>query len=532
LTKAGYDVKTPEATVDELRNVSGDGIFYIHTHGGMLDFQDGSSSYALLTATERDEAREQTDALLRGEIATGRIGFGVVPMDKKLSDLLGKAHINRNVTFYYAVGPGFAAAHWKLKAPAMAFINACESAKVEAGAGVLANALHDNGASLYVGWTEEVDNRVGQDAARYLFDRLLGANQFKPETPKQRPFAWPAVETDMKTKGLSSSSATGPDGNQHNAVLKFVDYDGKLGPLAPSIGVVDPVVAGGGGAGPTRLAAASSTLTLHGLFGTQDGTVYVGADVDGQGGTALSGCAMAGDSATCTIAPDQAGYLVAEVNGVRGNPVHLTSWHVNLRFANHVKYGSGSDAVESMTANMHVRADIQKHRDEPGADPVAPTSSALAAESDSTCAYAASGTYPDDQSSVTLSGSGSAPISPQMIDLSSDTGCFMPGVMDFANGSYLMGLYFAAQGAVTATVVDSKGTHVLPPQPMVAATMPGLANATAPAGWPAVSVSLQGTTLQGGSRTFDVTDSTGTAHMTLDWDDAAPDEPPSDDTPQ
>src|SRR5882762_1685499 len=53
-------------------------------------------------------------------------------------------------------------------------------------------------ASVFVAWDERTTMGAMRDTARYVFDRLLGANRFAPESPKQRPFEYAALKRDPK----------------------------------------------------------------------------------------------------------------------------------------------------------------------------------------------------------------------------------------------------------------------------------------------------------------------------------------------
>lgn len=363
LNARGYQATGPEASLDTLRNVgaSTPGIFYLHTHGGSVPFTDGSGSqFALLTSTAVSKELETTDSSLRVELDNGLVGYGATPVDSGLSNYLGL-----DPTFKYAVGAGFAEAHWKLAPNALVFLNACETSGPDSRP--MVDALHANGASLFVGWTGEVDNTVGQNAARYLFDRMLGANTDAPESPKQRPFDWPSIQANMQAKNLTHSSVPGAGGTIQNADLSLIG-DGQLGLLAPSIKhmVVDPPPPAG--APPTVAFPQSTELTLQGLFGTRPGKVTIGGTevtVNSWKPTevkvALRGTPGAGFD----------GEVRASVDGIESNVVPLTSWEGWFLYSTE-PIGGFPALTGTLTWHAFLRADVHSYRDQPGTAPHAP----------------------------------------------------------------------------------------------------------------------------------------------------------------
>lgn len=364
LNARGYHAVTPEASLDNLRKVSATkpGVFYIHAHGGTIPISNGvlNSDFALLTTTVASKDLEAADSDLRIELDSGLVGYAATPVDSKVS-----AWLSLDPTFKYAVTSAFAAQHWKLAPNALAVLNSCDSGG--GGATVMAEALRANGASVYAGWTDEVDNTVGQVAARYLFDRLLGGNGFQPESPKQRPFDWPSTLADMQAKKLTHSSVPGADGKTHDADL-FIGGDGKLGLLAPSIKrmLVDPPLPAG--APPTITLPQSTELTIQGLFGSQQGKVTIGgADAAVHAWTptevkvALAGKPGAGFD----------GDVVVSVNGIESNAVPLTSWEGTFVYST---YPLSPFPVLTATVTWHawLRADVHSFRDKPAAAPQPP----------------------------------------------------------------------------------------------------------------------------------------------------------------
>ena len=69
LQGAGYTPVSSSPTVDELRTVAGDGVFYCSAHGENIQLADGSWAYGMWTATQTSRA---LDTLYRSDLDSGR----------------------------------------------------------------------------------------------------------------------------------------------------------------------------------------------------------------------------------------------------------------------------------------------------------------------------------------------------------------------------------------------------------------------------------------------------------------------------
>jgi len=320
-------------------------------------------------------------------------------------------------------------------------VNACNSANASAAA--LGQKFLRKGASVFAGWDNFVNAATSDDSARFLFDRLLGANAILVESPPQRPFDYQALQSDMAKRGLDHTDAKhGP------AYLLFSSASGagEMGLLAPSIAYADPVD------------EANSSVTLHGSFGSQQVTVNAGAGADGKGGAPLGSCVTGGDTVK---AP-------------------------------------GQSAPPRSTVSFEARGD-------------------------SDCQFECQGTLTPNGSGqpLTFSGGGSIPL---VYTASAGSYCMAGGLVDVQNGLIEFSELFArALGGCALTAPDGTSVMYSPTAFTEVFTLPvklGLdssLNVTEPAQ----------------PLTFDVTsESYGPEELSLTWEPAAANDPPTSSTPE
>lgn len=269
LTSAGWSKRAGfegDASLETLRNLSGDGFFYINTHGGpwgkversvvlpIIDkkLPNDSPMFYALTSSTRWAPSNDTDPAIADDLANWRLVY--IDADMGLKDANNETIKEK----CYGITAGFVQRYWKFAPHGMALVNACSSARTDklyASAFIVEMQLA--GIDTYLGWTETVSSIGADRAARYVVDRLVGANSYMPEAPSQRAFPIDQVLSDMHAKGTDFDP-----GHSAFLVAKLRSNESATHILAPTI----------------RTAQVIETLNelhLYGGFGSEAGTVFI-----------------------------------------------------------------------------------------------------------------------------------------------------------------------------------------------------------------------------------------------------------------
>jgi hypothetical protein len=360
----GYALAPTAAGIDALRTVSGDGVFYIDTHGATGKIgKSGERLCAIWSATNRTIA---LDAKFRAE-------GDLDPEHPRLVHFVASS-IGASAQTRYAFTHYFVDRYMSFGKNSLVYIDACTSNSTDAV--TLRQAFHRKGAALYVGWTQEVLVEEADRAAMFVFDRLIGGNQDPNaiETPPQRPFSWQSVYNDLRARGYDTSPNIPED-----AKLVFSpnpDVQGNdFALLAPSIDYMKAIA----------VSASDYELRIRGIFGTRQGTVSInGANVavKSWGPSELRCLLPAHDQ------PGGYGDVVVAVDGHKSNPVQLSMWeltftHIMQRdfsykyvtqepgppnYVTHYAERIGNLMVTT-TSKVYVRADAHESRDSSGQKP-------------------------------------------------------------------------------------------------------------------------------------------------------------------
>ncbi len=167
---------------------------------------------------------------------------------------------------YLGITEKFVRKFWQFDDNSFVFLDTCFA--MNRATQPFRDALFLKNASVIAGWTWKSLDNIGDETASFLFDRLLGANDFegefpvavpreegrKPDNPKQRPFDWLALEPDMYAKGLGR--ATDTDYGVVTEIAFQAGKNGDFGLLRPSLKEVY-----------VNDNEDERTLTIHGLFG-------------------------------------------------------------------------------------------------------------------------------------------------------------------------------------------------------------------------------------------------------------------------
>ncbi|MEJ7930514.1 hypothetical protein WG922_11075 [Ramlibacter sp. AN1015] len=342
LTAQDYGVRggrEGDARLTTLRSVQGDGFFYINSHGGVkptrADDPDSPLFFSIQSSTLVDPALENLPEM-RDDFANQRLTYYNAPN--------GVTPTSRDTR--YGITVHFVERYWSFAPDSVVIINACNSANPRVASSFL-NACLNKGAGVCLGWTEVVGDPAVYDAPAYLVDRMLGANQEKPESPEQRPFPWDQVLAEMRREGrdVFRHPQTGVEARF------FAQSRGTVQILAPSIHHLE-------------VDEFAGVLLLVGEFGSKQGTVRIGEH------DAVIESWTRSEVRVRLPQPGESGShgaVVAEVDKHKSNERWLTLWTLRMRLQQH---SPGSTALRiAGTSTVFLRGDVAPVRDRPGQDP-------------------------------------------------------------------------------------------------------------------------------------------------------------------
>jgi len=419
LMKQGYSQVTgADASVASLRGVGGDGIFYISSHGGVDE--DGNYPFNIWTATPttNNPDRQLQDDICPDppacDLKNARI-VDVVAADHKRFGILDWVSVH-----HYGITANFINKYWdNFGDNALVFIDICDSNVNDPSVTDFKDAIFAKLASVYVGWSGTVDSAFSANAARLVFDRLLGANQFCPEDGQpchpgaaqppvfaQRPFDYTEVQQDLHEHHLDKDGFT---------EISFISnpYVGtNFGLLAPTISYLfmDEITNDN-----------VPQLTIYGDFGSDprpDGWVTVGGTTndgfDIQGGAQVPIASWDKDRIVVNLplsGEGSAGNVQVTVRRHRSNVAQLTEWRSDSFMFTEKEGGS---LQQQTIYNLHLRTDIRKYRDSIHFPP-SKQYIFLASANDSTADFMASG-QARGGGGLTYTGSGQGSLANGMAD--------------------------------------------------------------------------------------------------------------------
>jgi len=344
LTNAGYTVTPQEGNVENLRSVRNPDVFYFDTHGIYQKdwLGPGNDLAAAWTSTVAPAGDHTYDA----ECAAPNPTMVRMTALDHYDDSGNPVRVD-----HYGITDKFIAANGvRFRSNSLVYMDCCFL-----DLGPFKPACTAAGASLYVGWTDEVAGPSAARAARFVFDRLSGANSGKPdkESPIQRPFDYQAVWGDLVARGWNTSGA---------ATISFTPGAGDSGMLAPSIQFVTLYEA-------PFYQTDKTKMEIAGLFGNDPGASKRKVTI---ADTPVEVKNWAPDKVTCDIpnfGEGSVGDVVVAVNDHKSNKVPLTEWNIKFTYTRH-SWGSLTDTFH---INAHIRADVHKWRDRPHQAPNTPS---------------------------------------------------------------------------------------------------------------------------------------------------------------
>lgn len=413
----GEAVVATALTVEGLKNVTGDGVFFWSTHGGTLD-PGGNIIQGLMTGTIAYQSTvEDTYA---DEFAEGTLIYysGELCFDRSRC-VSGTGGSQTRL----AITPKFIKKYqWKFGEHSLVFVNACVSAT-----GEMKQAFLDAGASVYLGWTKPVRLWAMCGAASDVFSLMLGLNNnlgnegdLKYSKPLQRPYDWGAVMDHL---------------HANTQAAYYLDAEDGIVELEPTLNTAVPV--GFLGLRPSIYWTAfdeikSELRLIGGVFGTHPGSAAIGPDMPFPCATfeeCTSFTSLADRRLTAPVAlvvkewlsdnlvlevpasgAGSTGIVQVEVDGRWSNGIQLT--RVNFPLTASTNYGGSLSVI--VNAELSFRGDFRGVRLSPVLDLTYLPLVVCTTPPTASGTFIAKGSYSyrDGDSSVTVEWSGTGAVGP------------------------------------------------------------------------------------------------------------------------
>lgn len=327
---AGYTPPVGTASVDGLKLVQGDGVFYFSSHGSWGKTRDNLNSYGIWTT---DEVNDVNEARFSADLSStpARLCW--------YEALHSNNFFGNNRETHYAITPEFVRQYMSFGTNSLVFFNACASNAITS-ADFRAACIAKN-AGVYLGWSKNIDGMESLKAARFFFDRLLGAHEQEPlENPPQRPFEITYVLEDMLLRQFDVH--LGNKGITNLVATPFFGYGGEPTLLAPTIQwAIPPFIPG------------DSTMFVDGAFGDNPGS----GGIITLGNNPLAITSWTSNRIVCP-APQSGGNLVVKVRGIKSNTIQLTEWYAQLTLV----YRGPGTLQHRAILNLNFLTDIHNYR--------------------------------------------------------------------------------------------------------------------------------------------------------------------------
>lgn len=340
-SKTKYTVERKTASVENLKKVGGDGVFYMFTHGGgglIPNPPPRIDSTAVMSLWTTDPVTLENEKRYRDDLDT-----------KKLAYMYSTYDTDKPVRHYGITGE-FIKSYMSFADNAFIYIDACNSNRTRPTGVAFRNLVLDkagNKKATYIGWTMETNEFMATRASQFIFDRLLGTNttgsgatSIPKEDPIQRPFDFDRIFSDLQSRNFHLCA--------NGATLKYdtrLEDDILLTPTIENIEVDEY----------------TGILQIHGSFGNEKGKVTV------NGSEITDIMDWTPGQINCTIPETgtaSAGDVIVSVNDRQSNAVPLTRWNIKLNYAT----DDNGVRLEGVI-NLVIRGDVHKRRTKPGEDP-------------------------------------------------------------------------------------------------------------------------------------------------------------------
>jgi hypothetical protein len=385
LSANGYTtILSDPGSIGSLKTVSGDGVFYMSSHGGACTVPDidpatgnvrvnpdgtaiGRAEFGIWTSSPYNPNDPNE---FRDDMRLGRVGVGIDTYDRRT----GEERAHYWITWY------FVNAYMNFGQNSLVWFSACHS-NSGYSTSLVAQCLL-KGAGLYVGWSDVVGTKACVAAGRFIFDRLLGSNTTNPkENPPQRPFDYEGTWADLRFHGLHLH----PIGGSSPPATTEIKYQARAGGtdfglLAPSIERV-------------LISETTDQAILKGIFGSppaNERAVMIGgieAMVD----------SWAEDEILCRLprtGAGSAGDVFVMVRAHKSNVRRITEWNIPMDF----EFRDPDRPILKVSGPIFVRfrADVGEYREIPHDPPERLPVRAAIATRESSADFTGTGTWADD----------------------------------------------------------------------------------------------------------------------------------------
>jgi hypothetical protein len=397
LQESGYSPINSAPTVDGLKSVANDGVFYMSAHGDSVQMPDGSWEFGLWTGTQSSPIN---DILYKADLDSGYLGY------------ITAAHVKAGIfskdisETHYAITSLFVRKYMGFGPRSLVFVNACLS-----GDQKFRDACIAKGADLYLGWSNYVEAYKSARIARYFFDRTLGANVESPVlSPPQKGYQIYDVLGYMNTSGRDFT--VHPRFGRANLLQYPIPSDvTMLRPLIYSVG------------------SSSTETRILGWFGSDPGQ---GAATVLVGGSPLPIRSWAGESTIICEPVQRGGEVTVSIRGRKSKPVPLTQFSGTFNFL----LRSRGTLTKRMNITINFVADVRSNRVRVDQPPTTlPTSIYALPTTGGT--YEASGEYRDQQGNLVESWSGSGSVNAEVSGIIDQSGTFQQFIAVVASAPYV-----------------------------------------------------------------------------------------------
>lgn len=446
LAKAGYRTVVSAGGVRDFMNVKDAAVLYVSSHAAEAKNSRDQMVFALATSDRfmpRNPEQAPEDAVWRDTLQT-HVNEDLLVMSKML---------NRDGSegpAFWSITAKFVKRHWVLAADSLVVLDGCSTMSSDAKAREFRQAVVGDKATYLLGWDSEVFETYAARSLRLFFDRVLGMNEFNPESPPQRPFGYGDVHAWMQRNGHD-----GYVYQQYPRVnLRLQQWGAGTGALVPTI---QNLGAPDGRGGLRSVDETTEMLTINGQFGDEPGKVTVGGQeipatwsdtLISAGPLPRSGAGAQGD-------------VVVGVRGHDSNAVPLTAWRGQFTYtADHAAL-LAPPLMHTVVFNVHFRADVHAYRKLPGEVPTKPTAISVEPVKDSYATWEMTGTGSKDGITHSFSGGGSLPVAVDNVTILPAAFSWMSGRIDSQTRTLRPMFMVSALGTHTIT---AQGV-ALPPIP-------------------------------------------------------------------